>query len=232
MASATFFISMSLDSVPSNNSDPKSHLADLLRVALASVAPDAGAIEILIERPKQASHGDFASNLAMQLARKLQTNPREIAQKLLAALPPSALLEKAEIAGAGFINFTLAPLARTSVVSDVLTQGADFGRSSVGKGRKVVLEFVSANPTGPLHLGHGRQAALGDSLCRLFETQGWQVHREFYYNDAGVQIGNLAISVQARLKGLQPGAAAWPESAYNGEYIADIATRLCGPRQS
>ncbi len=224
MASATFFISMSLDSVPSNNSDPKSHLADLLRVALASVAPDAGAIEILIERPKQASHGDFASNLAMQLARKLQTNPREIAQKLLAALPPSALLEKAEIAGAGFINFTLAPLARTSVVSDVLTQGADFGRSSVGKGRKVVLEFVSANPTGPLHVGHGRQAALGDALSALFEWQGYDVTREFYYNDAGVQIQNLALSVQARLQGLKPGKVGWPESAYNGEYIQDIAT--------
>jgi arginyl-tRNA synthetase len=224
MASATFFISMSLDSVPSNNSDPKSHLADLLRVALASVAPDAGAIEILIERPKQASHGDFASNLAMQLARKLQTNPREIAQKLLAALPPSALLEKAEIAGAGFINFTLAPLARTSVVSDVLTQGADFGRSSVGKGRKVVLEFVSANPTGPLHVGHGRQAALGDALSALFEWQGYDVTREFYYNDAGVQIQNLALSVQARLQGLKPGEVGWPESAYNGEYIQDIAT--------
>ena len=206
------------------SSDPKTHLAELLHTALTVVAPEAIATEILIERPKQASHGDFASNLAMQLARALKANPREIAQKLLAALPASKLVAKAEIAGAGFINFTLSAAARTSVVADVLAQGADFGRSKVGKGRKVVLEFVSANPTGPLHVGHGRQAALGDALSALFDWQGYDVTREFYYNDAGVQIQNLALSVQARLQGLKPGEPGWPESAYNGEYIQDIAS--------
>ena len=206
------------------SSDPKTHLAELLHAALTVVAPEALATEILIERPKQASHGDFASNLAMQLARSLKANPREIAQKLLAALPASTLVAKTDIAGAGFINFTLSAAARTSVVADVLAQGADFGRSRVGKGRKVVLEFVSANPTGPLHVGHGRQAALGDALSALFDWQGYDVTREFYYNDAGVQIQNLALSVQARLQGLKPGEPGWPESAYNGEYIQDIAT--------
>ncbi len=206
------------------SSDPKTHLADLLRSALNVVAPDASSTEILIERPKQASHGDFASNLAMQLARSLKANPREIAQKLLAALPASSLVTKTEIAGAGFINFTLSAAARTGVISDVLALGRDFGRSTGGNGNKVVLEFVSANPTGPLHVGHGRQAALGDALAALFDWQGYEVTREFYYNDAGVQIQNLALSVQARLQGLKPGDAGWPEAAYNGEYIQDIAT--------
>ena len=219
---------MSLESSPITSFDPKSHLAELLRSALASVAPDmaaaATAPEILIERPKQASHGDFASNLAMQLARVLKANPRDIAQRLLAALPASSMLDKAEIAGAGFINFTLAPIARTGIVKDVLAQGETFGRSKLGAGRKVQVEFVSANPTGPLHVGHGRQAALGDALAALLEAQGYDVSREFYYNDAGVQIQNLALSVQARAKGMKPGDSAWPESAYNGEYIQDIAT--------
>ena len=219
---------MSLESSPITSFDPKSHLAELLRSALASVAPDmaaaATAPEILIERPKQASHGDFASNLAMQLARVLKANPRDIAQRLLAALPASSMLDKAEIAGTGFINFTLAPIARTGIVKDVLVQGEAFGRSKLGAGRKVQVEFVSANPTGPLHVGHGRQAALGDALAALLEAQGYDVSREFYYNDAGVQIQNLALSVQARAKGMKPGDSAWPESAYNGEYIQDIAT--------
>jgi arginyl-tRNA synthetase len=219
---------MSLESSPITSFDPKSHLAELLRSALASVAPEiaaaATAPEILIERPKQASHGDFASNLAMQLARVLKANPRDIAQRLLAALPASSMLDKAEIAGAGFINFTLAPIARTGIVKDVLVQGETFGRSKLGAGRKVQVEFVSANPTGPLHVGHGRQAALGDALAALLEAQGYDVSREFYYNDAGVQIQNLALSVQARAKGVKPGDSAWPESAYNGDYIQDIAT--------
>jgi len=219
---------MSSASSPVTSFDPKSHLAELLLSALASVAPEiasaATAPEILIERPKQASHGDFASNLAMQLARVLKANPRDIAQRLLAALPASSMLEKAEIAGAGFINFTLAPIARTGIVKDVLAQGAGFGRSEVGAGRKVQVEFVSANPTGPLHVGHGRQAALGDALAALLEAQGYSVSREFYYNDAGVQIQNLALSVQARAKGVKPADAGWPELAYNGEYIQDIAT--------
>jgi arginyl-tRNA synthetase len=219
---------MSSASSPITSFDPKSHLAELLRSALATVAPEIAATsaapEILIERPKQASHGDFASNLAMQLARVLKANPRDIAQRLLAALPASAMLERAEIAGAGFINFTLAPIARTGIVKDVLTQGADFGRSKVGAGRKVQVEFVSANPTGPLHVGHGRQAALGDALAALLDAQGYDVSREFYYNDAGVQIQTLALSVQARANGLKPGDAGWPESAYNGDYIEEIAT--------
>src|SRR5690606_33143929 len=127
-----------------------------------------------------------------------------------------------DIAGPGFINLRLKPEAKQAVVADVLRDGAQFGRQPAVQ-RKVLVEFVSANPTGPLHVGHGRQAALGDALCNLFETQGQQVIREFYYNDAGVQINTLALSTQARLKGLKPGDADWPESAYNGDYIADIA---------
>ena len=203
----------------------KHELLQALGSALAALAPGAE-VPVAFESPKQAAHGDLAITAAMQLARPLKKNPRELAQALVDALQREPAVQRwvaaLEIAGPGFINLRLAPQAKQAVVAEVLAGGERFGHRPPHDNR-LMVEFVSANPTGPLHLGHGRQAALGDSLCRLFETQGWQVHREFYYNDAGVQIGNLALSVKARLDGLAPGDAAWPEAAYNGEYIADIA---------
>ena len=204
--------------------DLRAHVAALLDAARLAVAPAQSSIVAVIERPKQAQHGDFACNIAMQLAKPLRRNPREIATLLIAALPASAYVAKTEIAGAGFINFFLTPAAHQAVVSRILALGAGYGRSSQGANQKVQIEFVSANPTGPLHVGHGRQAALGDALAALLEAQGYAVTREFYYNDAGVQIQNLALSVQARAKGLRPGDAGWPDSGYQGEYIQEIAT--------
>ena len=196
-----------------------------LRSALAEVAPDSP-LEPAFESPRQASHGDLAITCAMPLARPLKKNPREVAQALVEALrrQPEVdhWVQAFEIAGPGFINLRLSAAAKQSVVREVLQAGEAFG-SQPPNGRQVMVEFVSANPTGPLHVGHGRQAALGDSMCNLMHSQGWQVHREFYYNDAGVQIATLARSTQARLLGHQPGDPAWPEDAYNGEYIADIA---------
>ncbi|MDE2600647.1 MAG: arginine--tRNA ligase [Rhodocyclaceae bacterium] len=203
--------------------DPKAHLADLLRAALLKVAPDHADTPVLIERPKQASHGDYAANLAMQLARAMKANPRQIAEGLLQNLPASEWLVKSEIAGAGFINFTLATAAKTQVVKSVLAAADAYGRSNAGAGRKLQVEFVSANPTGPLHVGHGRGAAVGDSLCRVLAAAGWDVTREFYYNDAGAQIDNLMRSVQLRCLGIGPDSPEWPEDGYRGEYIVDLA---------
>jgi arginyl-tRNA synthetase len=203
----------------------KEQLLAALGDALAEIAPGA-AVEPAFENPKQAAHGDLACTLAMQLARPLKQNPRALAQALIAALQTRPAVqqwvESMEIAGPGFINIRLRPAARQQVVAQVLAEVGQFGVRP-DNGRKVMVEFVSANPTGPLHVGHGRQGALGDALCNLYATQGWQVHREFYYNDAGVQIGTLATSTQCRLNGLKPGDDGWPESAYNGEYIGDIA---------
>ncbi len=204
---------------------------DLIALFQAALAPFIGAAEtppvVTLERPRDPSHGDVACNIAMQLAKSLKKNPRELAQAIVASVmanPARAgLVESIDIAGPGFINLRLDAAAKLAVVHAILQQGALYGRSSVGKANKVLIEFVSANPTGPLHVGHGRQGALGDALAALFEAQGYAVTREFYYNDAGVQIANLALSVQARAKGIAPGDAAWPESAYNGDYISDIA---------
>ena len=201
----------------------KSHLAELFAQSLREVAPDASLTEILIERPKLASHGDYACNLAMQLSKLLRKSPREIAQALIAALPPSEVIEKTEIAGAGFINVFLTVAAKQSIVRAVLQAGAAYGQIQIGGGRKVGVEFVSANPTGPLHVGHGRGAAVGDCLCRVLQAAGWEVTREFYYNDAGVQIDNLKHSVQLRCKGITPNDPSWPEAGYRGDYIADVA---------
>jgi arginyl-tRNA synthetase len=203
----------------------KKELLAALGEVLAGLSPESAVVPVF-ESPKQASHGDLACTAAMQLARPLKKNPRELAQALVSAFQatPAAQrwVEAMEIAGPGFINLRLKPAARQQVVAEVLAAGSSFGQAPV-HGRKVMVEFVSANPTGPLHVGHGRQGALGDAICNLYATQGWQVHREFYYNDAGVQIATLANSTQCRLKGLKPGDAGWPESAYNGDYIADIA---------
>jgi len=204
--------------------DLRAHIAGLLEAARATVAPAQLEAKVVIERPKQAQHGDYACNVAMQLAKPLRRNPRDIAAALIAALPASPYVAKTEIAGAGFINFFLKPEAHQAAVAHILALGAGYGTSDAGGKRKVQVEFVSANPTGPLHVGHGRQAALGDAIAALLEAQGYAVTREFYYNDAGVQIQNLALSVQARTKGIKPGDPGWPADAYQGEYIQDIAT--------
>ncbi|MDO8990447.1 MAG: arginine--tRNA ligase [Sideroxyarcus sp.] len=201
----------------------KSHLTDLFAQALRAVAPEYEGATVLIERPKQASHGDYACNLAMQLAKPLRKSPRDIANALIAALPKSEVIEKVEIAGAGFINVFITTAAKQDVVHGVLQAGAGYGHVHVGAGRKVGVEFVSANPTGPLHVGHGRGAAVGDCLCNVLHAAGWNVTREFYYNDAGAQIDNLTLSVQLRCKGITPDDPSWPESGYRGDYILDVA---------
>jgi len=203
----------------------KHDLLAALREVVAELAPGAD-VTPAFESPKHASHGDLAITAAMQLARPARKNPRELAQALVDALKIRPAVQRwvadLEIAGPGFINLRLTPAAKQAVVAEVLAAAERFGHRPPND-LCVMVEFVSANPTGPLHLGHGRQAALGDAICHLFETQGWQVTREFYYNDAGVQIANLARSVQARVQGMKPGDADWPADAYNGEYIADIA---------
>ncbi|HZW25056.1 MAG TPA: arginine--tRNA ligase [Gallionella sp.] len=201
----------------------KSHLSDLFAQALREVAPEHADTAILIERPKQASHGDYACNLAMQLARPLRKSPRDIANALIAALPQSEAVARVEIAGAGFINVFIATAAKQRAVHGVLAAGAGYGHVHTGQGRKVGVEFVSANPTGPLHVGHGRGAAVGDCLCNVLHAAGWNVTREFYYNDAGAQIDNLTLSVQLRCKGVTPDDPSWPESGYRGDYIMDVA---------
>ena len=206
----------------------KAHLTQLLTIAAKSIAPDIADINVLLERPKSKEHGDFATNLALVLAKPLRQNPRVIATQIIEALPASDYITKTEIAGAGFINFFLSPQSRQVVVKEIFTAGAQYGRSqtgydSNGKPQKVQVEFVSANPTGPLHVGHGRGAAVGDCLARLLDATGWDVTREFYYNDAGAQIDNLTISVLARCKGVSTDDASFPENGYRGEYINDIA---------
>ena len=205
----------------------KSHLSELFAQALREVAPElaagAGQIEILIERPKLSTHGDYACNLAMQLAKPLRKSPRDIAQALIAALPASEVIASTAIAGAGFINVFITTAAKQKVVQGVLQAGEKYGHISIGAARKVGVEFVSANPTGPLHIGHGRGAAVGDCLCRVLQAAGWDVTREFYYNDAGVQIDNLTNSVQLRCLGITPNDPSWPEAGYRGDYIADVA---------
>jgi len=179
--------------------------------------------QVQIERTRDKSHGDLASNIALSLAKRAGRNPRELAGLICAALPADPMVERTEIAGPGFINFFLSEDSHQAVVRTILEQGEAFGTDTSGGGRKVVVEFVSANPTGPLHVGHGRGAALGDSICRLLAATGWDVSSEFYYNDAGAQIHNLALSVQARCKGLGPEDAGWPGDGYRGEYIVDLA---------
>lgn len=210
-------------------SEQKQQVIALFQRALTPIISGTSvSANVILERPRDPSHGDIACNIAMQLAKPLKRNPRELAQAIVSAVlgdPASnELIEAAEIAGPGFINLRISAAAKQAVVKTVLKEAENFGRSTTGANGKVVVEFVSANPTGPLHVGHGRQGALGDALAALLEIQGYQVTREFYYNDAGVQIANLALSVQARAKGLKPGDSGWPETAYNGDYISDIAT--------
>ena len=203
----------------------KQELLDGLASALGQLAPEA-LVRAVFESPKVAAHGDLASTAAMQLAKPLKLNPRQVAERLRALLLEQPVYQQwvsdIDIAGPGFINFRLTAAAKQQVVREVLQAGDTFGRQPPG-GKRMLVEFVSANPTGPLHVGHGRQAALGDAICNLSATQGWDVYREFYYNDAGVQIATLARSTQLRALGVKPGDPEWPEAAYNGDYIADIA---------
>ncbi len=206
----------------------KQQIIDLFQAALAPIVAGAGLQPVVaLERPRDPAHGDIACNIAMQIAKPLKKNPREVAQALVAAVLANparqGLIESIDIAGPGFINLRVSAASRQAVIKAVMQEADGFGKSRLGGGMKVLVEFVSANPTGPLHVGHGRQGALGDAMSALFDAQGFDVTREFYYNDAGVQIMTLANSVQARAKGFKPGDTGWPESAYNGDYIGDIA---------
>lgn len=205
--------------------EQQQQLISLIQSVVGTLLPDARP-NILLERPKVAAHGDVATNVAMQLAKPAKRNPRELAQAIVDALladtQARTLIESADVAGPGFINLRITAAARQAVLAAVDAQGPAFGRSP-RNGAKVLVEFVSANPTGPLHVGHARQAALGDALCRLYDASGQDVTREFYYNDAGNQIQNLAISVQARARGIGPDSPDYPADGYKGDYIADIA---------
>ncbi len=211
----------------------KEQVTELIGAALAALAaegkvPVEAPAGIHLERSRDPAHGDLASNVALTLAGPAGLPPRELARLICAALPDSPLVDRTEIAGPGFINFFLSAAGRHSIVARVRQQGAAFGRSAEGANRPVQVEFVSANPTGPLHVGHGRGAAVGDCIARLLEATGWQVTREFYYNDAGRQIDNLARSVQARCRGLEPGDPNWPDDAYRGDYLLEVADAYLG----
>ena len=203
--------------------------ADQIRTELIRAARGLGAsedVDPLMERPRDASHGDWATNLAMVLAKPLKARPRDIAERLRDSMNlESAGVSKIDIAGPGFMNFWIDAGRIASGLRDIIAANETYGSSTVGAGRVVNVEFVSANPTGPLHVGHGRQAALGDAISTLLEVTGWKVTREFYYNDAGAQIENLASSVEARLKELRGESAQIPEGGYHGEYIRELAER-------
>jgi arginyl-tRNA synthetase len=203
--------------------DLRAHLADLLRVALEKSVPQAPFVEVVLERPKSADHGDYACNIAMQLAKPLRRNPREIATGIVSALPESVLVHKAEVAGSGFINLYLDPGARQQVVPAILEAGSDYGRLDVGKQQSIQVEFVSANPTGPLHVGHGRGAAYGASLANVLEAAGFAVTREYYVNDAGRQMDILALSTWLRYLEVDGQKPAFPKNAYQGDYVREMA---------
>jgi arginyl-tRNA synthetase len=206
---------------------PKDTAETILAAAARELAPQAN-VALRLDLPRNPEHGDFATSVALQLAKPLARKPRDIAEDIVRATEAelARIGVKLEIAGAGFINIRLGAAQKTQIVARVLQEGAGFGRAQAAQPGKVQVEFVSANPTGPLHVGHGRQAALGDALAALLESQGHAVTREFYYNDAGAQIQNLALSVQARARGMSPGDPGWPKDGYAGEYISDIAREI------
>jgi arginyl-tRNA synthetase len=206
--------------------DARAHLAGLLAEALHAVIPGHAGAAIVLERPKRAGHGDYACSVALQLAKELRANPREIAAQLVAALPQSPCLEKAEIAGAGFINLFLKRAFKQQAVNRILQAGAAYGTLTLGRKKRVQVEFVSANPTGPLHVGHGRGAAYGASLANLLVVAGFEVTREYYVNDAGRQMDILALSTWLRYLELCGVAVSFPGNAYQGDYVRDMARRL------
>jgi len=201
----------------------KTELASIISSALDQILDDSSAIDIHIERPKTLEHGDYSTNIALQLTKILKKNPREIAQLIIEKVGLDPSIDRLEIAGPGFINFYLSAAGKSSIIKNIFTQSINYGHNEAGKNQKLQVEFVSANPTGPLHIGHGRGAAIGDSLARIMQANGWDVTREFYYNDAGQQINNLALSVQSRIKGIEPDDTNFPEDGYRGEYILEIA---------
>ena len=207
--------------------DPKTELERLLTAHARAELPSLPGVEVKLERPREASHGDFATNVALTAARAQKRAPRDVAQALVARAKADgavgALVDAISVAGPGFVNLSLAPTARRAVVPRILAGRGAFGHTRARAGERIMVEFVSANPTGPLHVGHGRQAALGDAIAALLESQGASVTREFYYNDAGAQIQNLAVSVRARAKELLGESGEFPEDGYRGEYIREIA---------
>lgn len=217
-----------MTAAPDRKITMKQELGELIQSALEQLTqngdlPADANYRIQLDRTRDPSHGDLASNIALTLAKQARCKPRDLAERIVAALPASEIIANTEIAGPGFINFFLSGESREAVIKRILNSGENYGCSNTGKGRKLQVEFVSANPTGPLHVGHGRGAAVGDSLCRLFRATGWDVSAEFYYNDAGQQINNLALSVQARCKGWTPDDPNWPEDGYRGDYISEVA---------
>ena len=201
----------------------KTQLASIIFSALDQILDDSSIIDIHIERPKTLEHGDYSTNIALQLTKILKKNPREIAQLIIEKIGLDPSIDRLEIAGPGFINFYLSAAGKSSIIKNIFTQSINYGHNEAGKNQKLQVEFVSANPTGPLHIGHGRGAAIGDSSARIMQANGWDVTREFYYNDAGQQINNLALSVQSRIKGIEPDDTNFPEDGYRGEYILEIA---------
>tara|TARA_B110000003_G_scaffold106826_1_gene109178 strand:+ start:6102 stop:7760 length:1659 start_codon:yes stop_codon:yes gene_type:complete len=206
----------------------KAHLTDLLYTVVKDFDNDFDLSSIIIDRPKQIEHGDFSTNLSLMLSKKLKKPPREIAQDILNKLPSSEFIEKIDIAGAGFLNFFLNKKAHQQIINEALKLKDRYGRNKTGNNHNIQIEFVSANPTGPLHVGHGRGAAIGDSIARLYEASGWKVTREFYYNDAGAQINHLVDSVQARCNNLSPENDEYPEDGYKGIYIKEISDAFLG----
>ncbi len=204
----------------------RAQLLDLLQSALTNSQLGAPEVHLMLERPKAAGHGEYACNVAMQLAKPLRRSPREIAQRIVDALPESPLLKKAEVAGAGFINLFLDVSVRQQVVPDILNTGSAYGRSALGNGKKVQVEFVSANPTGPLHVGHGRGAAYGASLANILEAAGYAVTREYYVNDAGRQMDILALSTWLRYLQMEGQTLSFPANAYQGDYVRDMANAI------
>ena len=206
----------------------KDQVVDLIEQSIRAIQAEGMLPEGVLPTPqvdhtRDPKHGDLATNAAMVLAKKAGMPPRDLATAIIERLPQNNVIAQCDIAGPGFINFHISQASNIAVVETILIAGEKFGRSNEGEGRRVQVEFVSANPTGPLHVGHGRGAAIGDALCRLLDNAGWSVFREFYYNDAGQQISNLALSVKARIDGVEPGDASWPADGYQGDYIKDVA---------
>ena len=201
----------------------KAHLTDLLFSIVNKMTSELTQSQIVIERPKSIDHGDLSSNIALVIAKALKKSPRTVAQEIVEKIPSTSSFSKIEIAGAGFLNFYFSSNTHNKIINDALENNKNYGRSNQGSRKKIQIEFVSANPTGPLHVGHGRGAAIGDCLARLFEFSGWDVTREFYYNDAGSQIDNLTKSIKARCMNVLPEDPSFPEDGYRGEYISDIA---------